>query len=345
METQLTRRGRLLVAVLLGCLALAAVFGARSLNAVVAPSAVALLAAVVVVARTPTPTVERTTPPDGHPGERHVVRLSLADLGIGRYDLRDELADGLTGWGNDVDVVDEETISYELEYGRRGVYELGPLAGTVSDGLGLAERPVTAAADRAEVLVYPPLVDPPARVRRSLEAVVDLERRPGRDEFDRLREYVRGDSPRDVHWKSSAKRPDDDLVVKEFLGRTPTDAVRIAVAPQGDRSAVDACAVATASVAVTLLEEGVEVGVATPGETIDPAVGSSQRESILAALARLDAGEPTAPDRTIQVTATDGEAVVRAGGRAVPFRPSEAMPDDGPRSDEARQDALREVTP
>lgn len=333
METQLTRRGKGLAVVAIACVALAAVFGARSLNAIVAPAALALLAAVVIVRRAPVPTADRTVPPDGHPDERHEVRLDVDGCGAASYGFLDRVGDGINANGNAFDVTgDRASITYDVAYGRRGVYEFGPLTATVTDVLGLAERSVTVDTDRDQVLVYPELVDPPGSVRRSIDAVVDLERRPGRDEFDRLREYVRGDSPRDVHWKSSAKRPDDDLVVKEFDGRAPTDAVRIAVAPTGSRDAVDSCARAAASVAATLLAEDVEVGIETDRETIEPTVGAAQREAILAALARLTAGAPSPGDETIRITSADGDALVHAGGRAVPFSGDGAVAGDARRS-------------
>ncbi|AGN02452.1 hypothetical protein L593_12565 [Salinarchaeum sp. Harcht-Bsk1] len=320
MDAYLTRRGKFVVLVTVGCILLGSVFGARSLNAIVAPAVVALVASFVSVRRAPAPTIHRTAPPDGHPDETHAVSLQIGGCGSGIYELRDRVGAGLSAPDAAYDVTETSTtVSYDVRYTRRGVHRLGPLSITVTDVLGLAERELQPVDAREQILVYPELVDPPRGVRSALETVVDLEQRPGRDEFDSLREYVRGDSLRDVHWKSSAKQPDEALVVKEFVGRTPTDAVRLAVAPSGDRATVDAAARAAASVAVTLLDEGVEVGIETPRDSIDAGVGSAQRESILAALARLQAGEPTAADSTIRISAADGEAVVHAGSHAVPF--------------------------
>lgn len=319
MDTHLTRRGYGLLALTVGCVLLGAIFGARSLNAVVAPAVVALGAGLLVVRRSGAPTVRRTTPPDGHPGETHRVTLDVEDCGPGHYALRDIVGSGIDTSGDEHHVTDgERTIRYDVAYDRRGPQELGPIRGTVTDVLGLAERPIRIETVD-ELLVYPRLVDPPATVRSMLETVVDLERRPGRDEFDSLREYVRGDSPRDVHWKSSAKQPDSDLVVKEFLGTTPTDTVVIAVGAHGSRSSADAAARAAASVAITLLEEGVEVGLETPDATVPASVGGEQRTAILETLARLGTGRPDTHEETIRITAERGEALVHAGGRTVRF--------------------------
>ncbi|GAB3679887.1 hypothetical protein GCM10028857_01840 [Salinarchaeum chitinilyticum] len=319
MDTRLTRRGKGILAIVVVCVLLGAVFGARSLNAVVAPAVVALAAGVLVVRRSSTPTVRRAAPSDGHPGERHEVTLTVENCGPGNYELRDIIGSGLrTDEATHYVTESERTIRYDVEYTHRGAYEFGPIRGTVTDLFGLAERPVRIETVD-EVLVYPRLVDPPAAVRSMLETVVDLERRPGRDEFDSLREYVRGDSPRDVHWKSSAKQPDADLVVKEFLGTTPTDSVLIAVGAHGSRSNVDAAARAAASVAITLLEEGVEVGLETPDATVPASVGADQRTAILAALARLGTGSPETHDETVRITADGSDALVHVGGRAVSF--------------------------
>lgn len=321
MDTQLTRRGRIVAVVTLGAVVLGAAFGARSLNAIVAPGVLALAASLFVVRRAAEPSVSRTVPENGHPGETHEVTLEVDDCSTGNYAIRDRVSGGISAFTGPFHVTDaRRTVSYEVTYDRRGVGEFGPVRATVTDVLGLAQRTFRIEVADDRVVVYPTLVDPPGAVRSCLETVVDLERRPGRDEFDSLREYVRGDSPRDVHWKSSAKQPDEDLVVKEFLGRTPTDAVQIGVAASGPRASADAAASAAASVAVTLLEEGVEVGVETESHSVEAGIGETHRAAILRALARLSTGSPSAQDATIHVSARDGEVAVEAGGLSVPFR-------------------------
>ena len=74
----LTRRGRAVVAVAAGAVLLALWFGERSLNAVVAPAAVALAAGYLQVARTPDLTVERTPPEDAHVGETRSAELRFS---------------------------------------------------------------------------------------------------------------------------------------------------------------------------------------------------------------------------------------------------------------------------
>ncbi|MBP1987573.1 DUF58 domain-containing protein [Halolamina salifodinae] len=74
----LTRRGRAVVGVAGVAVLLALWFGARSLNAVVVPAAVALSAGYVQLSTTPDVTVERTPPGDAHVGETRTAELTLA---------------------------------------------------------------------------------------------------------------------------------------------------------------------------------------------------------------------------------------------------------------------------
>ena len=72
---RLTRRGWTVVAVGVSGTAMAALFGARALNAVVFPCVVALVAALVQVRRIDPPRVDRTLPKNGFPGDSGEVTL------------------------------------------------------------------------------------------------------------------------------------------------------------------------------------------------------------------------------------------------------------------------------
>lgn len=332
----LTRRGWGVAALIAACLYLGARHGARSLNGIVVPALVALVAALVVVRSADPPTVRRTVPEAGFPGDGGRVTLDIVGDRLGVYTVRDGVPDGLTATTTRFDVPgDEATIEYDLAYDRRGEYVLGPVDVTVTDVLGLAHREFQLATPDSEVLVYPALVDPPSRVLRSLDALLDRDPRHGRDEFDRLREYERGDALRDVHWKSSAKRPDDDLVVAEYYDESPDEVLQIGVGVRGSLRSVDAAATAAASVTVHLLEEGIEVGLTLPEEVVEPTTDRDQQQTVLAALARLSsAALPEDAEADVRVSASNGEAVVVAGGDAVPFEPTR-RDRDGPRTTEA----------
>ncbi|WP_162562561.1 hypothetical protein [Salinigranum rubrum] len=94
---RLTRRGWTVVAVALSGTLMAAWFGARSLNAVVFPCLVALVAAVVQVRRTGVPTVDRTLPPNGFPGDSGEVTLRFETDAPFTAVVRDALPPSLSG--------------------------------------------------------------------------------------------------------------------------------------------------------------------------------------------------------------------------------------------------------
>lgn len=104
---------------------------------------------------------------------------------------------------------------YRLPSAVRGVIGLGPLYAEVRDPLGVA-RSSTIVAGTDEVVVAPRvlLLDMPELGRGLLgEALLDRARRLGPGDFHGLREYARGDEPRSIHWRASART--DTLMVKE----------------------------------------------------------------------------------------------------------------------------------
>jgi uncharacterized protein (DUF58 family) len=165
-----------------------------------------------------------------------------------------------------------------------------------------------------ELLVYPRVHGLSGHAKRDLLALHDTAESPDRDEFDRLRQYVRGDSLRDVHWKSSAKR--EDLIVKEFSADNRSQAVTVSLA--AERGCADRMAEAGASVVVALLRAAVPVTLVTPAGTVDLTPGD--RRQALERLARVGHGTPS-PDETpgIEIVATRTETLVRFGGRERPF--------------------------
>lgn len=111
----------------------------------------------------------------------------------------------------------EERFSYRLHTPLRGVYRLGPIRLQASDTLGLTtftrEIDVT-----DEVIVYPtPLMLPPLWPRvaagRQPRRVVRAPSEQGSDFFG-IREYVPGDDPRRIHWRTSARR--DQLMTIQY---------------------------------------------------------------------------------------------------------------------------------
>jgi uncharacterized protein (DUF58 family) len=317
-----TRRGLAVVVIAAAAVAMSTTFGPRSLDAVVLPAAVALVAAVVQVALLSPPTARRTTPRPGDPGTAGTVALSFTADTPATASVHDRLPPGLDGDARGAVLVGGDPFTYTVTYRARGVHELGPAVVRAQDVLGLARRTFVTES-RASVLVYPRVYRPSTPVAERLRALSTPAAAAERGAFDHLREYTRSDSLRDVHWKSSAKR--DDLVVQEFVdeGEGPTVTV-IANAAAGH---ADRMAEAAATVGYALLAEGATVVLATPDGTVTLAPGETDR--LLAHLARADAGHVTDRDADVVVRADDDGATVRIDGRTLPFDPGRRRAIDG----------------
>lgn len=331
----LTRRGYAVLGVVVLGLANAFLYGPRALNAVVAPAAVALVAAVVLVRRVDRPTFERVVVEEGFVGETHTVELRFESDAAFTGQVVDQVPEGLVASGNELTTaIEDTTVAYDVTFDRRGAHELGPTRVVARDVLGLAERAFDYGYTR-ELLVYPRVHDLRGRARHELNLLPDVELVNNRGEFDNLREYQRGDSPRDIDWKKSAKATGDDLVVKEYVDEDDLGEVHIAAetvqdVPRGTRGDVDEAAresadgmaEAAASVALFLLEAGLGVGVAVPGGTLEPGEAHDQRAAILELLARTGPGHLRDDARAgadLHVRADGTDVTVSMDDETVPF--------------------------
>lgn len=309
---RLTRRGWAVLGVGILAEIMAGVFGARSLNAVAAPAAVVLLFGAVALYRRDAPSVSRRRPHPGFPGETRTVRLDVeAD---GPCTVRDRTPDALTARGATVELAAGGETSYELELLKRGEHRLGPAETTERDPLGIVAR-TTSIAATTPVLVYPEVraIAP----NRTFAGLVERAGTPERQAFARLREYVPGDALRDVHWKSSAKRADGDLVVTEFADE---DEGGVTIAVEGEPGHGDPMASAAASVTVYLLDAGLAVGLATPAGDLGQRKGDEHREEALELLARVSAGRVgDRVDADVRVHADSTGVIVEAGDARFPF--------------------------
>lgn len=311
---RLTRRGWFVLAVVVVAIVSGAVFGPRGLNAVAAPGLVAVVAGAVQARRFERPNLDRVVDSTGTRGDVIPVRLRLSTPTPFHAAVDDAVGDGLVAEeSRRRTTVDDGVIEYDLELAARGRRRVGPLTVEAFDVLGLVSTTFVYSSS-ATILVRP-------RVRRLRgPRQTDLAwlyggRGDDRDEFDQLREYERGDPVRDIHWKSSAKRWDESLVVKQFVADERTETVEVAAA--GDAAGIEAMAEATASIAVHLLDAGVRVGVTTASGRLPPGDGPDQRAAVLDHLALVDPGRPpetAARDADVFVDATDERVVVDLGG-------------------------------
>ncbi|OLZ39486.1 hypothetical protein A6E15_00140 [Natrinema saccharevitans] len=321
---RLTRRGWAAVAVVLAAAAMSWRFGPRALNAVVVPLLVVLLAGVVVVARAERPSVSRRPLAEGFVGEERTAAVAIETDGAVAATVSDTVGDGLSALTTpytETTLDGEATVAYDLRLEARGRRRVGPLSIVVSDVVGLVERRFEY-EEATTVLVYPrvrALDDGPAVDRRTLAGVAD---RRTREEFDHLRTYQRGDPLQDVHWKSAAKRPDEDLVVTEYADDA-AGAVTIAADCPADRDdGADEMASAAASVATALLERGATVGLVTPDATHQPGSGRANHRDLLGLLAVVEAGELPERDRRdadVVVRTESSGTTIAVDGREIPF--------------------------
>jgi uncharacterized protein (DUF58 family) len=315
---KLTRRGTVLVVAVAATLVLAGLYRSYRVIVIVGPGLVALSAAVVQLRLVDRPTVIRRLPPNGPPGETHEVELRIDATRRLTAQIEDDVDDGLTATGNDTEVIVGRgtTSTYEVDYERRGRYDLGGTRLTVTDLFGLLSQTFVY-WNPQPVVVYPPVEPLPESVRTALSGLLGSAGLDSREHFEQLREFSEGDSLRDVHWKSSAKTPAQALLVAEFTGDDQQDAIWLAVQARDRRA--DEAATAAASIAARLLDHGYAVGLRTGDETVSPEHGREQRTAVFTQLAALEPGGAppqhaddadvfvyTVADRSAPVVSIDG---------------------------------------
>ena len=121
---------------------------------------------------------------------------------------------------------------------RRGVIAIGPATTVRADPLGLLRRTVQW-PEVKELIVYPrtvPLSPLGAGLLHDLEGRTDEQISPSDLDFHTLRDYVRGDDRRHIHWRSSARvgslAPGSQrFLVRQFL---QTHSTHLLIAVDGD---------------------------------------------------------------------------------------------------------------
>jgi uncharacterized protein (DUF58 family) len=296
-------------------------YGPRSLDAVVIPLLVVVVAAVLTTVRADRPTVRRAPVPEGFLGESRTVTVGIETDSSVAATVGDEVGDGLATPDPSVETTleGETEFEYDLTLEQRGEHRVGPLSIAVRDVFGLCERRFEY-DETTTVLAYPRIYDLQNGASRDLEALAGVAREANREEFDHLREYQRGDPLREVHWKSAAKRPDDDLVVREFAADETAGAATVAAECTPGRE--DELATAVASVATYLLECEVRVGLTVGAEGHPPSTGRRHHRSLLRSLAVLEAEELDERSRTeadVLVQSDANGTTVVVEGHEIPF--------------------------
>jgi uncharacterized protein (DUF58 family) len=154
-------------------------------------------------------------------------------------------------------------LSYTVHGSRRGHYRIGPAQLLLRDPFGIAQRAIQF-GHTDEIVVYPPmLVLPPSLPRTGrFGSTSDGTHRPPspQGEFANVREYVRGDDLKKVHWKTTARRGKlmvtQDESPREAQATLVLDTRIRAHSGSGDGSTFETAVTAAASAAYHLDQRG-----------------------------------------------------------------------------------------
>jgi len=241
-------------------------------------------------------------------GERGTVMMTVRNTGNLRQfflAVKDRLSDGLES-PEDASVMlpdllpgGEQRLQYSLLARRRGVHQVGPprLEGSDYLGLYLFTRQV---GEPAELLVYPRAIPVPNLWPRSLHGRTPHKtsrRQIGPSpEYYGIRDYLPGDDPRRVDWKTTARR--GKLMVVETEQSEAIECVVLldlqgeAHAGHGDASTIEYAATLAASLSAEALSRGCDVGmIAHARDSYGVLMSSHPKQQILLleALARVTA--------------------------------------------------------
>jgi len=213
----------------------------------------------------------------------------------------------------------EQETAYRRTLPRRGIHDLSGLRLSTRFPFGLLRRSMDVDAP-AQLLVYPALVPAAEALLRSGLAEMDdrpTATRARRGEFESLREFRPGDDPRDIHWRTSARR--GQRFVRQYEGNLGRLAVIVLddgqpgeVLPGRDPTAAFEAAVSlAASVALLLLQRGYQVGLATNSAFFAPSAGGIQASRILRHLALVEMRPAGATARALPSSALRGATLLR----------------------------------
>ena len=186
---------------------------------------------------------------------------------------------------------EKRTIALRLRFSRRGVYDTTGLRVATRYPFSFFRKSRNVPTER-ELLVYPQLheVTPP-RLGTAAFGQVESDRRLGRSgEYHGLREHRSEDDPRDIHWKSSARR--GRLMSREYQRQADRKLwILVQNAHPEDDDAADDAVEAGISEAASLASHysglGWAVGLKTLDGAVEPGTGPGQLTALLSHLARI----------------------------------------------------------
>ena len=177
---------------------------------------------------------------------------------------------------------------------RRGLYVIDYTAVHTSYPFGFFEKTRRFGRGAAAAFWVGPRRVAVRDISRALSSQIGYApaKRPGRgEEFFSLRPYREGEDPRQVHWKSSMRV--GKWVVREQEANAGRRVLLIlsGTSELSEDEQEEALAI-LASIADSLLESGLGVGISAPGVFLKPGMGGRQQTEIISQLARLSFDEP-----------------------------------------------------
>lgn len=197
--------------------------------------------------------------------------------------------------------------SYTFQYtvaGKRGFYAFNSIRAVGGDMLGLVAREQTVPTPET-LCVFPEVkrlkrIPISPRKTRGFAGTIPARLGGHGTEFFGVREYQSGDSPRMVNWHASARH--EGIYSNEYQQERAADVGIVLDARISanhfhlNQSIFDHAVAAAASLSDVFLAQGNRVGLLVYGSYLDwtfPGYGKIQRELIMNALARAEAGDST----------------------------------------------------
>ncbi len=209
-----------------------------------------------------------------------------------------------------------QETAYRHTIARRGRHRLSGLRLSTKFPFGLL-RKSRDVSDATEVIVYPALAPVPRAVLRALPVRHDGNRQKSRSrdgDFFGLRDFRPGDDPRDIHWRTTARRGVPFVRENEDDEGSLATVVLDNVTSGAEPAAFELAVSQAAAFALELLRRGFRVGLVLRGATLVGDSGPSQATRILRALALVEPADPTLP---LEPRAPEG-ALVRVRPGAAP---------------------------
>jgi uncharacterized protein (DUF58 family) len=189
-----------------------------------------------------------------------------------------------------------QETAYRHTIARRGRHHLSGLRLATKFPFGLVQKSRDVAR-AAEVIVYPALVPVSPAVLRGLSVPHGGSRQKWRSrdgDFFGLRDFRPGDDPRDIHWRTTARR--GVPFVRESEDDEGSEASVVLDNAAGAASeAFEAAVSQAASYALDLLGRGFRVSLVLRGATLAADTGPAQATRILRALALVEPAAASAP--------------------------------------------------